>query len=80
MSQKTHDSLDAAITAHMQDINGDQAALITHWVVVVATVDSNGDPRIMNDFRDEQMPTWQIKGLLSDAIEKVIDAEGETDD
>lgn len=68
MSAETLSDLNRAIANHMAEEFGEDAKLITHWTVVAAGFDSDGKPRIMRDDCAEEMPVWQTRGLLEEAI------------
>jgi hypothetical protein len=71
VSTETHDRLNKAITDHFLDLYGDDEsslAIITHWTIVAAGVDSDGNPHIMNEYSDEKMPFWMTRGLLHEGI------------
>lgn len=77
MSTKTKDALDKAFREHMQDSFGEDAAIITHWVLVAAGLDANGDPRLLTETLDDNMPMWQIRGLLNEGLIRLDESDEE---
>ena len=73
MSAQTRAEVDAAIRAHCAD-EWDDAAVVTDWTVVVATVGitpaDNGTGMISSR---EAMPSYIVKGLLTDALDDIRD-------
>lgn len=68
MSAETKNILDKALRDHMNDEWEEDASLLTHWIVIAAGVDADGEPRIMSETLDELMPAWQVRGLLGEAL------------
>lgn len=61
-------SLDLAIKEYFADVFGPEAAYVTHWTIVAAGVDLDNQPRIMGENSHEDMPSWQVRGLLEEGL------------
>jgi hypothetical protein len=72
LSSTTKDNLDKALKEHFLDEWGPEGlVIITHWTIVAAGLDRDGDPEIMNEDSDEKMPVWQTRGLLHEGIKNL---------
>lgn len=80
MSADTREAIGAAIQAHVKD-EWDDTALVTDWTVVTAMIGTgHNDYAIgMANSRDP-MPTYIVKGLLTDALDDLRDGIYEADD
>lgn len=71
MSAETHDTLDRAIREHLASEYPD-GAVLTHWTLAGATMEGNGQPgTFREDSAYQDMPTWQVRGLLSEALHRL---------
>jgi hypothetical protein len=76
------DGIREQIQAHANEHwDGD---LITDWVIIAATIDSDGNTGIGSIPSREPMPAYILKGLLTEALDYardgVFDFGGEDDD
>jgi hypothetical protein len=56
--------VEAAVAAALPEIGSDQ--IVTSWVIVIETVDSDGEPVLRRAWSD-QMAAWKRDGMLRSA-------------
>lgn len=72
MSADTHAALVSALQAHVADEFPDEPVVITAWTLVGATMNADGEPgAFREDSGYENMPSWQVLGLLEDARRRI---------
>lgn len=72
MSVETHEALARAIRDHLASEFPEGSVVLTHWTLVGATMDAEGEPgSFREDSLYEQMPIWQALGLLHDGIRRI---------
>lgn len=82
MSAETHAVLQEAMVTHIQselEAQGvEPPVVVTHWTLVIATIDANGMPGTMReDSQYESAPAWVVGGLLNDAMQRLYGERGE---
>lgn len=72
MSAETHAALVAALQEHVASEFPDEPVVITHWTLVGATMNAEGEPgAFREDSAYERMPSWVVLGLLEDARRRI---------
>ena len=72
MSAETHAALVQALVEHVASEFPDEPVVVTHWTLVGATMNAEGDPgSFREDSAYEAMPAWQVLGLLDDARRRI---------
>ena len=80
MSADTRAAVDAAIRAHAAD-EWEDGALVTDWTVVAATVGTTpADNGLGMISSRDQMPSYIVKGLLTDALDDIRDGYFDDED
>lgn len=70
MDGDTHAALDAAIGAHVRGEGlVDNGEIILSWLVLVGTRTPDDGGATITLVSDDGMPTWQAKGLLTEALD-----------
>lgn len=72
MSDASWERVREALEAHLvAEADGD-VSVVTHWFVVAAGMNANGDPMVMSETSmKDDMPRWMQRGLLHDALSEV---------
>jgi hypothetical protein len=75
VSDQTREDLAAALQAHAADEwNND---LIVDWVVIAATIDSDGDYAAGSVYSRDPAPTYVVRGLLHEALAHIDEPDDE---
>ena len=76
MSAETHQALQEALAAHVSSEFPDEPCMVTHWTLLGATMDGNGEPgTFREDSQYQGMPIWQVLGLIADGERRLRIAE-----
>ena len=72
MSAETHAALVSALQEHVASEFPDAPVVITHWTLLGATMDAEGEPGLFREDSDyERMPEFVVLGLMEAARRRI---------